>query len=461
MKFPEVEVPQAEVPEVEVPQVEVPEVEVPEVETAPLAPEESSHIIRGTRAQFVSTQVGEEVLTPSDTQTEEPATQIEEPATQTTVEPATQTTAEPATQTGEQADQTDGPPAPPTDTDSVKLPQADLPQTGGIGSDLDEELKKQEAAPERKYKPLTDVAESIRRDLALPEANRKMSQAIETINHDIDDYFFELDAWENEGTNDESEKPTLPDFEALAKKYNLQLKQTGLVDREEMKTDPLGSIQLGGDTLSNALFFMASNKELYEATPFGGATPLVPDYYLFWNIENEKPHVADFAECKDQVAKFWKNQQALELAKKDAESISIKVNDARKSKLSELYPEKALPTGQFYWFDTRRGGILSKPGNVDKPSDEFMETAFSLAELEAGVAVNRDRDTVYVIQSISGNRPVEELGADYLKNKFMNTKRVPREVIGAAVYYSRQEQGKAGEALKEQLGFEYDSDYSN
>ena len=213
--------------------------------------------------------------------------------------------------------------------------------------------------------------------------------------------------------------------------------------------------------MSNDLFFMAGDRKLYEATIFGGASPTVPDYYLFWLIQNEVPRVADFDESKDQVVAFWKKNQALELAEKEAASISAKVNDNRKSKLSELYPDRALPTGEFYWFDTQRGGVLSRPGNVEKPSDDFMETAFSLNELEAGVAVDRNRDTVYVVQSISGNRAVEELGADYLQNKLMKFKRAPSEVNGAAYYYSRQEQYKALEELKKELGFEYDSSFTN
>ena len=443
------------VPKVEIPKIEVPKIEIPKVdvapETAPAVPENSSYSVRETKAQFVSVQEPAEGSTPSATTAPvgEMAAQADEPST-----PAASETAPAA------MDQTDDQPAA-ASTDSVELPQADLPQTGGIGSDIDEELKKQEAAPERKYRPLIDVADNIRRSLALPIANVKMSKGIEEAKFDLDDYFGDLEIWESEGTNNASTKPALPDFEKMAKKYNLELKQTGLVDREEMKLDPFGGIQLGARSLSDYLFFAAGDSELYEATPFGGASALIPDYHLFWNIENEKPHVAEFAECKDQVVAFWKKQQALELAKKEADSISNKVNDDRKSKLSELYADRALQTGEFSWFDTMRGGILSQPGNVEKPSDEFMETAFSLNKLEAGVAVDRDRDTVYVIQSISGFRPVEELGADYLQNKFMNMKRVPREVNGAALYYSRLEQAKAGEALREQLGFERDSDFSN
>ena len=105
--------------------------------------------------------------------------------------------------------------------------------------------------------------------------------------------------------------------------------------------------------------------------------------------------------------------------------------------------------------------MLSRPGNVERPSDEFMAKAFSLFELEAGVAVDSNRETVYVIQSISGSRPVDELGADFLQNRLMNTKRIPPDVNRAAGYYSRQEWGKARIELEESQGFEFDSDFMN
>ena len=344
-------------------------------------------------------------------------------------------------------------------TEPAATAPASEPQAGGIGLDIDEELKKQEAAPERKYKPLTDVSEAIRRSLASPIANQRMSLAIESVNYELEDYFSELEIAEA----DESEPaPDKPDFEQMAKQFKLELRETGLVDGDAMKKDPLGSIDLGTDVLGNYLFFMAREKKLYEGTPFGGASELVPDYYLFWFIENEKPRVGDFEECKDQVAEFWKKREAFKLAQEEAESISNKVNDVRKSKMSELYPERALPTGEFSWFDSlRRSGVLSRPGNVDRPSDDFMAKAFSLVELEAGVAVDSSRETVYVIQSISGSSPVNELGADFLQNRLMNTKRMPPQVNRAAGYYTRQEQRKSQLELKESLGFELDSDFLN
>ena len=468
METPAIETPPATgtTPAVEVPNLELPKVEVPSVEfraltpdAAPVVPENSSYSVRGTQAQFVSVQEPTGGSMPSDLQAVEPATQVVEPATQV-VEPAAQAVETtpaagetPASQTENQT--------PATTTDSVELPQADRPQTGGIGTDIDEEIKKQEAAPERKYKPLTDVAESIRRNLALPKANVKMSEGIELAKYEIDDYFGELEIWESDVANGSNDpKPAVPDFEKLAKRHGLQLKQTGLVDREELRKDPFGSIKLGPNYWGDYLIFKAGDRDLYEAELFGGASAFVPDYYAFWLIENDEPHVSEFAECKDQVIDFWKKQEALKLALQEAESISKNVNDVRKSKMSELYPDRALPTGQFSWFKSVRGGsILSQPGNVEKPSDDFMETAFSLVELESGVAVDQNQDTVYVIQSISGNRPVEELGADYLQNKFMKFKQVPREVFGAVGYYGRQERIKAGEELEKELGFEYESNF--
>ena len=285
-----------------------------------------------------------------------------------------------------------------------------------------------------------------------------MSLAIESVNYELEDYFSELEIAE---ADDSEPEPDKPDFEQMAKQFNLELKETGLVDRDAMKQDPLGSVEVGVEVLGNYLFFMAGEKKLYEGTPFGGASAIVPDYYLFWFIENEKPRVGDFEECKEQAAKFWKKREALKLAKEEAESISKKVNDVRNSKMSELYPERALPTGQFSWFDTVRGGILSRPGNVDRPSDDFMATAFSLVELEAGVAVDSNRETVYVIQSIKGSRPVSELGDDFLQNRLMRFKRIPSEVNRASAYYGRQERLKAELEMRESLGFELDSEFMN
>ena len=225
-----------------------------------------------------------------------------------------------------------------------------------------------------------------------------MSLAIESVNYELEDYFSDLEIAE---ADDSEPEPDKPNFEQMAKQFNLELKETGLVDRNAMKQDPLGSIEVGVDVFGNYLFFMAGEKKLYEGTRFGGASAIVPDYYLFWYIENEKPRVGDFEECKEQVVKFWKKREALKLAKEEAESISKKVNDVRKSKMSELYPERTLTTGQFSWFDTVRGGILSRPGNVDRPSDEFMATAFSLVELEAGVAV----DSLSLIHISEPTRP--------------------------------------------------------
>ena len=449
---PSVEVPATPaVPSVEVPATPViPNIEVP---SAPaVVPESSSHTVRQTRAQFVSLQQPTEVA-PATIQ--ETAGQAIDETTQAVDQPAEEAVAQPTATTDQ-----------PSTT--VELPQADLPpasepQAGGIGSDIEEELERQESAPERKYKPLTDVADEIRRALALPKANIKMSLAIETVEFELQDYYNDLEDWKSEDTNDLSEKPALPDYEAIAKQYNLRLKQTGLVDRDAMKTDPFGSTPFDNTTTtSEYLFFFAGDRKLYDTGRYGGASQLIPDYYLFWTTENEKPRVADFSDCKEQIVDFWKKQQALELAKEEAKSISNAVNDNRRSKLTELYPDQALPTGQFSWLvpTRRQGSVLGKPGNVEFPSDEFMQTAFSLVELEAGIAVDSRRETVYVIQATKGSKPVEELGADYLQNQFMKFKQVSPGVNGAAFYYSRREQVKYHRELRDELGLEYDPNFS-
>lgn len=322
-------------------------------------------------------------------------------------------------------------------------------ELGGIGEDLEDELNKPEETVE--FKPLKDVAENIRRSLALPRAGEKVSEAIGEAELEVQDYFAVLQDWEDEGKK--GEEPTV-DFEAIAKDYNLSLRQTGLMTQADMKKDPFGGLNLGFSTVSEYVFFFSNKMKLYEPQPLNGAAASLPNSYVYWITENEEPREPTFDESEDSIKEFWVNQKAFEMAQKDAKALKAQANDAKQTKLSEIFADRALPTGEFSWFDSQRGNVLSMPGNVDSPSDEFMETAFSLAPLESGVAVDAGRSTVYVIQSINGPRKMSEVGQDFLENQFMKFKMVPYDVQRAASYYSGAEQQRASETLRSKLGFE-------
>ena len=75
--------------------------------------------------------------------------------------------------------------------------------------------------------------------------------------------------------------------------------------------------------------------------------PSVNDQYVYWFSEKENARVPELSECRDQIVKFWKLQEARKLAMAEAESIQKKVNEQRDKKMTEIYPEQALETGAF------------------------------------------------------------------------------------------------------------------
>ena len=72
----------------------------------------------------------------------------------------------------------------------------------------------------------------------------------------------------------------------------------------------------------------------------------------------------------------------------EAESIKKNVDDTGKKKLSEVYFERVFPTGAFTWFSNFGATRYGSPIGVTGAGDEFMETAFSLAELIASRALS-------------------------------------------------------------------------
>ena len=78
------------------------------------------------------------------------------------------------------------------------------------------------------------------------------------------------------------------------------------------------------------------------------------------------------------------------------------------------------------------------PFEIKRPGEEFMQTAFSLAEGEAAVAANESRDFIYVLQRTSPATPVADLGQEYPDQQYFRFKRIPTGVMGAAQHYAQE-----------------------
>lgn len=187
--------------------------------------------------------------------------------------------------------------------------------------------------------------------------------------------------------------------------------------------------------VTNMIFGGYHDKELYQPSK-------VEDFaarstYLYWLSEKIDQRIPDFKDAKPSVEKYWRQQQALELARADAESMSKTVNQSDKP-MSETYTE-AVDTGSFTWFNSMGGIRYSTPVGVEQPGKEFMTEVFSLKEMEAGVAANEMQDIVYVIQVVKQDqKTVEQMGDDYLNQQFFTFKQVPFDVSSLSNFYSQE-----------------------
>ncbi len=334
------------------------------------------------------------------------------------------------------------------------------------GDPVAEEGQAEPKPVDRTPKPLKDVVEDVKRSMCEEATNKAMNEALTKASVMVQDHFEKRLRWEFDNEKKNIKEPEPLDYEALAKSYNLIARETGLVDDLEIANDPIGQVRVfmnvmmqGRQTpqlipVGQLVFNGFSDLNLY-------ASQTVNDNwgsksgYLFWASKKTETRIPTLEEAEPQIIKFWKKQKALELALAEAESIKTKVNDASGKKMSELYSERVFQTGAFTWFSNFGSTRYSTPIGVNAAGEEFMKTAFSLPILKSGVAANEPRDTVYVIQSMSESKSVEEIGMDYLENQFFKFKRIPNEVQRVSQLYFQEFNLKWNQEFQDTMGLKF------
>ncbi|MFK7767932.1 MAG: hypothetical protein AB8B55_11980 [Mariniblastus sp.] len=411
--------------------------EAGEVKESETKKDDQSYSIRKQKFQFVST-----------IQETEEATDEKKP------DPPQETTGE--------TKPTETTPSAPADTTAATA--ADQEEVGGIDIAMEETPDTTEE-PERKIKPLKDCAEEIKRSLAMPPARKAMEDAIARAEIQVGLHFnIVMQAEDESGKIDEA----LPEFnfQSTAKEYGLDSGETGLVDDLELEDEAIGKVQVFMNTMvqgrqmprlipvSQLVFNTFEDVRLYDSQTVNDWTS--QSIYLFWLAEKTETRIPSFAECKPAIEKFWKKNKAYELAMADAEKIKDELNNVRGKKMSEVKDgERVFQTGAFTWFSSIGRTVYSNPTSVDNAGEEFMKTAFSLEELQSGVAGNMSRDTIYVVQSLTGPREASETGLDYLENQFFKYKRIPTEVLRASQVYGRELNLTWNEELQKTMSFKY------
>jgi len=365
---------------------------------------------------------------------------------------ASQTKDETADATAEQsADKT----ADKTDADSA----ADV---GGIGDMKDVDIGPLLTDNDdivKRAKPLDEVADLIRRQLKGQEAATALNTAIKTAESEIETYYTRRLQWEVNGKERNLPAPDLPDFQALADKHGLRLAGTELVDNEELMETELGgvykifTVQNRNIPVPMADVIFDQFNELSEYSSSTTDNRFTGKSYVYWPTELADAEVPKLEDCKDKIIEYWRQQKAVESAMEAAKGIAAKAG--KDKKLSDIDPAKTIQTGEFTWFQPRgQRAVLSSPIGVDSPSEDFMKTAFSLGQGEAGVAVDGSGETIFVIQSQTPKASMAEVGDDFLKNQLFRFQRLPPDVGLVSDHYFRQKTLDWNREYVDSMGFE-------
>lgn len=306
------------------------------------------------------------------------------------------------------------------------------------------------APPVMRAKALKDVADQLKRAMKAAAAEEAMNNAIDEADGAVREYQSELRDWEVTPEKERGEKPTL-DPAAIAKRLNLQFVETELVSIRQLAESPVGKITHYVRTQTN---FAPESVAQYVAPRFSQLQPyesftfrdifsanekgLQRSTNVFWPVEKVEAKVPTFEEARADIERFWKHEQAVALAKADAEKAAAEVNTSGK-KLAEIFGEKAIPTGQFPWFSAGLGsfGYFDIPG-VDDPGEDFMSTAFSLQPGKAAVAANEPRSFVYVIRMVSDDtRSTNEMMKQFAES-LTPQKPYPQSLDSVSMSYLRR-----------------------
>ena len=425
---PKAEAPKAEAPKAEAPNAEAPKEEAPKEEAPKEEPEKQSNLGTSADYQFVSTSVQEEEKSESAPQKPaEPKTENPEVA-----EPATEAPKTEATDTG------DGKAA-----ESPEKPQEPAGESA--------ESTQEPAPKERAIKPLKDIKEEVKRSMCEEPALEAMTQAITKASVLVQDHYEKRLRWDFEENKNAENEPAPMDLDSIAKQYGLVKKETGLVDFTELSADAIGSIRVFQNMmvqgrpspqlipLSQILFSNFNGLNEYEPNTVDDNWN-TRNSYLYWVAQKVDTKIPSLDEAESEVVKYWKKQQAFDLAREDAEKYQAKVNESDGKLMSEVEGVPAanvIKTGAFTWFSSFGSTRYSSPVGVTAAGEKFMEAAFNTEQFKAAVAENESRDTIYVIQPVVERKEIDIVGEDFLTNQLFKFNRIPDEVQQASQIYRR------------------------
>ena len=296
----------------------------------------------------------------------------------------------------------------------------------------EEESADTEKDDDKKYQPLSEVSDEIRKRVAQQKAAEKIGTKMRELKLELElayeDYFSDVLDSEDLGQELPAPPAVLSDLEPLAEKHALELDRIENISLKELRDNPIGKTR----NLENT----SSRNYSYWVRCFGGDKlelnePALhydsdSNLYLLLVTDRQERKVLSFEEAREQVVEAWKKQEAAKLAMAEAEKLAKEANE-KGSPLSSLFLEDdergSFETAPFAFLQVvnisqQDGRItlgLSQPDQILGAGPDLMTKAFDLKTDEVGAVLNHDQSIAYLLRVAAHVTPEDELHRDFLR----------------------------------------------
>jgi hypothetical protein len=345
--------------------------------------------------------------------------------------------------------------AKPADTKPAETKPADAPadskpaeaKPGEVPATPAEAKPGEEAKPVQ-FKPLDEVKDQIRTQLATPIATERRKALIDKVVAAAQEYSRKYTRWRSQverqkeaetAKKDSSKKqeivePAPLDLAPILGEYNLKLEKIPLVDAFGLRNFDIGreAFQFNMQSFQqmpfyavafqdNAAFFAPQTMPFsWDNKQFAGLSNVI---WVYWRTDEQKAKELDFSEARDQVEAFWKQQEALKLAQAAAENLAEAANKGKELKTVVPDPKAIVEPAAFSWMTAGALGdqfsqsspTISAVTGVEFAGQDFMRSVFDLPVGQTGVALNQPHSVVWVVRVVSEETNLEQDRARFLE----------------------------------------------
>jgi hypothetical protein len=338
----------------------------------------------------------------------------------------------------------------PADTKPADAKPADAKPADAPADAKAADAKPGEEAKPVQFKPLDEVKDQIRTQLATPIATERRKALIDKVVAAAQEYSRKYTRWRSQverqkeaeaakGKKDAAKKPEIVepaplDLAPILGEYNLKLEKIPLVDAFGLRNFDIGreAFQFNMQSFQqmpfyavafqdNAAFFAPQTMPFsWDNKQFAGLSNVI---WVYWRTDEQKAKELDFSEARDQVEAFWKQQEALKLAQAAAENLAEAANKGKELKTVVPDPKAIVEPAPFSWMTAGALGdqfsqtspTISAVTGVEFAGQDFMRSVFDLPVGQTGVALNQPHSVVWVVRVVSEETNLEQDRARFLE----------------------------------------------